>query len=71
MLKAQKYMTAADNRRVYNNMEKHQPEITLNNIMELNNDDNKSSDETCPLWVYGSIVIRDPETQKQIAKIPG
>lgn len=52
-------------------MEKHQPEITLNNIMELNNDDNKSSDETCPLWVYGSIVIRDPETQKQIAKIPG
>lgn len=52
-------------------MEKQPQEITLNNIMELNNDSKNATDETCPVWVFGSIVIRDPETHKQIAKIPG
>lgn len=51
-------------------MQKDQPKIALNNIMELHND-KSLSDETCPVWVYGSIVIRDPENQKPIAKIPG
>ncbi len=45
-------------------------ESQINNIMEKTDKQN-SSDETCPVWVYGSIVIRDPETQKEIVKIPG
>tara|TARA_R110000868_G_scaffold64543_2_gene193912 strand:- start:987 stop:1142 length:156 start_codon:yes stop_codon:yes gene_type:complete len=51
-------------------MEKIPEEITLNNIMKSNNTD-KQADETCPVGVYGIIEIRDPRTNKHIAKIPG
>jgi len=71
MLKELLYTMHVAHRRQYKNMPKNQPQIALNNIMELNNNDKSASDETCPVWVYGSIVIRDPENQKPIAKIPG
>lgn len=63
-------MTGVVNRRQYKLMIEIHKESQINNIMEKTDKQN-SSDETCPVWVYGSIVIRDPETQKEIVKIPG
>lgn len=50
-------------------MENHQQEPTLNTVMKSS--DHTPVEETSPVWVFGSIVIRDPETQNPIAKIPG
>lgn len=70
MLQALQFMMDVVNRRQYKLMTEIHKESQINNIMEKTDKQN-SSDETCPVWVYGSIVIRDPETQKEIVKIPG
>lgn len=44
------------------------PETPLNNIMTHTKDNPLPPDEQCSLFVYGSLTIRDPDSQVELLK---